>query len=231
MRQRAAGRVWLMPLDVADALPTADTHGWLSDDEAGRLQAMTSPVRRRSFLAGHWRARELAGEWLQVDARRIALQRHADGRPQVVVDGTPSAMSLSISHSGDWLAIALATMPVGIDVELPRRQRDLDALARFTFSPEEVERLRALPEPERAQAFHVTWTLKEARGKRLGEGLLPGRSRLVTASPGDADDADAMSWRLLDGALAIAIEPGSELVLQGMESLGNPTHWRYRVAR
>ena len=230
MGQQPAGRVWLLPLDVADALPDGDHHAWLSDDEANRLQAMTSPVRRRSFLAGHWQARELAADWLQVEARRIALHRHDDGRPRLVVDGAPSPLSLSLSHSGDWLAIALATVPVGIDVELPRRPRDLDALARFTFSPEEVERLRGVPDAERAQAFHVAWTLKEARGKRIGEGLLPGRSRRVTALPSDANEADAMSWTLADGALAIAIDPGSELVLQGMGALGHPAYWRYHAA-
>jgi len=219
-----------MVLARLDNIANEDGSGWLTEREAERLATMTAPARRRSFLAGHWQARVVAADWLQVDMRRIALHRHEDGRPQLLVDGVPSALSLSLSHSGDWLAIALATVPVGIDVELPRRARDLDALARFTFSPEEVERLRGVPDAERMQAFHVVWTLKEARGKRHGEGMVPGRARLVTASPSDANDADAMSWPLADGALAIAIDPGSELVLQGMESLGNPAHWRYHAA-
>ena len=230
MSARSAARILLATLD--DSVFDVDASGteWLTDDEAARLQAMTSTTRRRSFLAGHWRARELSADWLQVDPRRIALHRHDDGRPRMIVDGAPSALSLSLSHSGDWLAIALATVPVGIDVELPRRQRDLDALARFTFSRDEVERLSDVPESERAQAFHVLWTLKEARGKRLGEGLLPGRARLVTASPSGAHEADAMSWPLADGALALAIDPGSDLVLQGMDALGGPSHWRYHAA-
>lgn len=231
MGERPAGRVWLLPMGTVDTATDSNDHDWLSDDEVSRLRAMTSPVRRRSFLAGHLRARELAADWLQVATQRIALHRHDDGRPRMLIDGAPSRLSLSLSHSGDWLAIALATVPVGIDVELPRRQRDLDALARFAFSPEEVERLRGVPDTERAQAFHVTWTLKEARGKRLGEGLLPGRSRLVTTSPSDANDAEAMSWPLGDGALSIAIDPGADLVLQGMEALGRPAHWRYQPAR
>ena len=123
MDAQPATRIWLASLD--DAADTAIDAGvdWLSDDEATRLQAMTSDVRRRSFLAGHWQARVLAAGWLQVHARRIALHRHDDGRPCLSVDGDPSALSLSLSHSGDWLAIALATVPVGIDVELPRRPR------------------------------------------------------------------------------------------------------------
>ena len=226
----SAPSVARMLLARLDNIADEDGNAWLSDDEAGRLQAMTSPVRRRSFLAGHWQARELAADWLQLDPRRIALHRHEDGRPRLLVDGAPSPLSLSLSHSGDWLAIALATVPVGIDVELPRRQRDLHALARFTFSPEEVARLDGLEDAAYSGAFHRLWTLKEARGKRLGEGLLPGRARLVTASPSDAHEADAMSWPLADGALALAIDPGSDLVLQGMDALGGPSHWRYHAA-
>src|SRR5690606_21211945 len=114
-------------------------------------------------------------------------------------------------HSGDWLAIALATVPVGIDVEFPRRARDLPALARFTFSPEEIASLDGLDEAAYGGAFHRLWTLKEARGKRLGEGLLPGRSRRVTALPSDPERADATSWELDAGALSLAIEPGARV--------------------
>ena len=228
MGDRPAGRVWLAPLHAVDDASGGGDPDWLSDDEASRLQAMTSQTRRRSFLAGHWRARELAGDWLQVDPRRIALHRHGDGRPRMDVDGAPLPLSLSLSHSGDWLAIALATVPVGIDVELPRRQRNLDALARFTFSPEEAERLLAVPEEARSQAFHVMWTLKEARGKRLGEGLLPGRARRVTASPSDKENADASSWEIDTGALALAIQPGARVEVIGGEVLNAPAWWRYR---
>lgn len=201
---------------------------WLTEDEAARLQAMASPGRRRSFLAGHWLARELAAGWLQVGATRIGLGRHADGRPLLQVDGAPSALSLSLSHSGDWLAVALADAPVGVDIELPRRTRDYPALARFAFSPEEAARLDALDDAGRRGAFHVLWTLKEARGKRSGEGLLPGRSRRVTALPSDAGAAEAVSWGLDDGALALAIAPGTTIDIASGADLHAPAWWRYR---
>ena len=179
---------------------------WLTEDEAARLQAMASPGRRRSFLAGHWLARELAAEWLQVGAARIGLGRHADGRPLLQVDGAPS----------------------GVDIELPRRARDYPAMARFAFSPEEAARLDALDDAGRRGAFHVLWTLKEARGKRSGEGLLPGRARRVTSLPSDADAAEAASWGLEEGALALAIDPGATIDIIGGETLHTPAWWRYR---
>ena len=200
---------------------------WLSADETHRLQAMTAPARRRSFLAGHWLARRVAADWLQLDAARIALDRHPDGRPLLLVDDAPASLSISLSHSGDWLAIALATVPVGIDIELPRRLRDLEALARFAFAPDEVERLQRAPQAQRSAIFHTLWTLKEARGKRSGEGLLPEQSRRITTMPGDIDVADASSWGFHDGALALAVEAGTRIEIEGGDALGTPRYWRY----
>ncbi len=227
MIARPAGRIWLAPLDAVAS--EAERHGldWLSDDESSRLQAMTAPLRRSSFLAGHWHARELASAWLRIERRRIALHRHGDGRPLLLVDGAASPLSLSLSHSGDWLASAIADVPIGIDVELPRRARDLQALARFAFAPEEAQRLSQLAEQERIAAFHELWTLKEARGKRSGEGLLPAQSRRIATLPSDAGSAEATSWAFRDGALALAVDAGTTFSIEGGESLGDPRHWRY----
>ena len=76
MAKRPAARLRLARLDAFDADGGSD---WLGEGERGRLQAMASPERRRSFLAGHWLARELAAEWLQVGIERIDLRRFDDG--------------------------------------------------------------------------------------------------------------------------------------------------------
>ena len=222
-----SGRIRLAHLDAVADEAAAGADRWLTADEAMRLRAMSAPARRRGFLAGHWLARKLAADWLQADIARVALHRHPDGRPRLLVDDAPSQLSLSLSHSGDWLACAIASVPVGIDVELPRRRRDLHALARFAFAPEEADRLSELPEEDRAAAFHELWTLKEARGKRTGEGLLPAQSRRVSTLPSDAGAAEATSWAFHDGALALAIDAGAAIDVEGGESLGNPRYWRY----
>ena len=226
-----AARVRLAPLDAVADEAAADAGNWLTTDEASRLQAMSAPARRRSFLAGHWFARRLAADWLQADVARIALDRHDDGRPRLLVDGAPSPLSLSLSHSGDWLACVIANVPVGIDVELPRRLRNLQALARFTFAPEEVERLLLLPDEQRRPTFHLLWTLKEARGKRSGEGLLPEQSRRINTLQSEAAEADAISWPFHDGALALAVDAGTEIGVEGGGVLGSPAFWRYVESR
>lgn len=221
-----AARLHLLPLALAAAAAEVRGFDWLTEAERQRLHAISAPARRASFLAGHWQARFLAAQWLGLDVRRIALDAQADGRPLLRVDGDAAPLHVSLSHSGDWLALALADAPVGVDVEVPQRERDWQALARFVFSPEERQRVRDADDATRAEVFHALWTLKEAHGKRSGEGLQPRTARAVTAQPADAADAEALGWAFGSGALALALTPGARLE-SAEDTLGTPTHWRY----
>lgn len=223
---RPSARLHLLPVVVAAAEAVAQRRDWLTDAERQRLQAITSPSRRDTFLAGHWQARALAAQWLQLDVGRIALDAYPDGRPRLRLDGDAAPLQVSLSHSGDWLALALADAPVGVDVELPQRARDWNALARFVFSPEERQRVRDADDATRAEVFHALWTLKEARGKRSGEGLQPRAARMFTAQPADAAGAEALGWAFGGGALALALTPGTRLE-HAEGALGVPSHWRY----
>lgn len=225
----AAAHLHVLPVAPSAAEAEAQGLGWLTDGERQRLQTITAAARRCSFLAGHWQARRLAAQWLQVDVRRIALQAHADGRPLLRVDGDAAPLHVSMSHSSGWLAVAVADAPVGVDIELPRRDRDWEALARFVFSPAELHCLRDGDAAARIRLFHAFWALKEARGKRSGEGLRPKAARTVTATACVPGRAEAMSWVFGDGALALALAPGMAVSLDG-PALGEPAHWRYAEA-
>jgi len=222
----AVARLQVLPVAAVAAEAVAQGTDWLTAAEQRRLRAITLEARREAFLAGHWQARHAAGAWLRLDAGRIALERHPDGRPRLCVDGVDIALQVSLSHSGGWLAVALADAPVGVDIELPRRDRDWEALARFVFSPEELRSLRDGDAAARARLFHAFWTLKEARGKRTGEGLRPKAARTVTATACAPGRAEAVSWAFGDGALAVALAPGVAPAVDGA-ALGEPTHWRF----
>lgn len=197
------------------AAAMAEGLGWLTEVEAVRLQAMRAQVRRDSFLAGHWQARKLVAHWLGVRASRISLASFADGRPSVCLDDAPVPLSLSLSHSDDWLAVALGEVAVGVDVELPRRLRDIDALADFMFSPSDQQRLQAADTGERERVFFELWAMKEARVKRSGEGLHPRTSRKLGVRPCDTSEAQVLTWRFRNGALALALTPGAQLECSG----------------
>lgn len=207
------------------------TLDWLTAEERQRFEGMASQERRSSFLAGHYLARQMAAAWQDVDFGRLSVHRLADGRPCLHLDHAPSPLSLSLSHSGGWILAGVASAPLGVDVEVPRRARDLDAVARHVFAREEVARLAAIAEGERPAAFHEIWALKEARGKRSGEGLLPGQSRRVLTIPAAQAPADAVSWRLRSGgAVALALDGVGGLQLEDDGLLERPRQWRFEAA-
>ncbi len=188
-------------------IAAVDADGWLTAGDRLRFSAITSVQRRQQFLAGRWLVRELAAEYRE-----------------------DSPAHFSISHSGDRVVAAIATFPVGIDLEQPSRPRDFLALAELAFSPAECAELRTLPESERSAAFYRFWTLKEATGKREGHGLqleLARRQRPVNCA---ADEADLVSWQFADCSLALAGKIGMSVRAAGLPAGARPVYWRIEPA-
>lgn len=113
------------------------------------------------------------------------------GKP--VPTGAAQGWEISVSHSGEWVTLALARgVPVGVDVERLSDSRDLAGLAGYTLADAEHEVWRALPEEGRVGAFFGYWARKEALLKATGLGLSGGLRR-VTVSPPHAQ-ARLLSW-------------------------------------
>lgn len=222
-------RLWLGTLDDA-RVADGEGHDWLTPAEQSRLAGLSAPLRRRQFLAGHWRLRALAAEFAGGQAGDWRLAAAPGGQPWLEGPGG-ARLCASISHSGEWLAVAVADRAIGVDVEVPRRERDYDALARHVFAPAEVARHEALAGAERLAAFNTTWALKEAFGKRAGQGLQPHAARGTSSEPAPAAEAEAFTWPLPgDGALAVAAWPGMVPGLHAAATVGAARGWRYRPA-
>lgn len=222
-------RLVLAPLDEVEARLPGPGTAWLTAGEDRRLQATTATLRRRQYLAGHWLLRELASETLGGEPTDWHFETDADPRPRLRhADGRPCWASLS--HSGTQLAAVLAPTPVGLDLEFPRKPRDYVAIARFLFSPEEADAIAAAEQgAARESAFHLCWALKEARGKRGGEGLQPAQARRVTARPASPAEAEAWHWHLPGGGcVALAAWPGA--TIHAMHGAIPDGAWRFTGA-
>lgn len=216
----------LLDVSTLDALPPVRVDApWLTLAEQARLQGIQAPLRQRQYLAGHWRVRELAARAFGGEPEQWQWDDQGGPRPQLLRDGRRAWATLS--HCGEHLAAAVAAQPIGLDLELPRRPRDVMALARHMFSTDEVARLAAIDDDaERNRFFYVLWALKEARGKRGGEGLQATQARRVSARPSLQEDAEARVWRI-EGGGAVALAGWSGLRVQSAGVQGAPTPWHY----
>ncbi len=75
----------------------------------------------------------------------------------------------NISHSGDYLILAVSDKPVGVDIE-KRKNFNFRIAERF-FSASEYQWLNAQPKVEFESNFLKIWTAKEAYVKATGRGI------------------------------------------------------------
>ena len=202
---------------AADGLPAAV---W-SPAEQARLDRITSAKRRAEFLAGRWLMRRLLAATHGGEPARWMLSAPEDGPPSC---SELPGLHLGLSHSGDWVAAAVSTAPVGIDLETPGRPRDVLALADAVCGDAERERLRALDGVARDEAFRVLWTLKEAWLKRRTEGVAPDRLAALATRP---EGRDGWVWACSDVVLAWVHAHGVPQRRLGADPFGgaSPVPW------
>ena len=151
----------------------------LDEVERERWAAYRRDADRERFLVGCALAKTVVAAGTGQRPAQVSFDRACRqcGKPHgkpAVRGGGPE---LSVSHSGDLVAVAVATMPVGVDVEqLDGRARELGGddpatLARMVLAEEERAVLAAVDPEGRARAFLVAWTRKEAVTKARGDGL------------------------------------------------------------
>lgn len=227
MPHESSIRVAIASVEPVAGLALSRGEHWLTGAERARLAAISRAERRAQFLAGHWLARELAASVLDRAPDRLEFVTDDAGRPRIAADGEPVGF-VSLSHSGGRLACAWSWQPIGIDLEFPQPRRDLDAVSRYTFSDAELAWLAGQGADRREAAFYRLWTLKEARGKHSGEGLLPGRARGWTAVAAEPARADAATWAVGNGVLAVATGGVAALAPEGLDAAAAPEFWAFR---
>jgi len=119
-----------------------------------------------------------------------AIQKDPGGKPRL------EGAHFNLSHSGQWVALAVGDSPVGVDVECLREGRPIERLARRYFTEEECRRAG-----DSQEGFLRIWTAKESRLKYLGVGL---REALDSFSVLEAEDI--RTWRIPGAVLSLCAQ-------------------------
>ncbi|MFF3620356.1 4'-phosphopantetheinyl transferase family protein [Streptomyces sp. NPDC002467] len=171
----AAVAVWSLDtrLDVVGGLPVAEAARVLDAAELEQAGRRLRPADRHRYVASHIGLRLLLGDRLGLAPAEVVLVREdcpgcggPHGRPAVAGGG----VHFSLSHSGDVAYVALAPVPVGVDIEeVPGAQAVTDVLG--ALHPTETAELTALSEADRRVALARVWARKEACLKGIGTGI------------------------------------------------------------
>lgn len=219
-----AVHVWEADLDHPP-LPPADLLAVLTPAEYDRHARTRQPHIAARFAHARGLLRHLLAGYLDVSPERVPLVVTADGKPEV-----PGGPFFNLSHSAGRLLVAVAAVPIGVDVERVRVVSAADDLVRRWFHPAEREQYERLPAELRPAAFLRGWTCKEALLKGIGCGsrelagcvveLDPQRRPAVRLSP------DRGAWQLAcwqttnDFAAAVAVQSSRSLKVIGVGAPG-----------
>lgn len=127
---------------------------------------------RRATVLGEWMIKTALAAQSGLPEEQIVLHRTEAGKPYA----QDLAIFFNLSHSGEWVALALDDRPIGIDIEILRpldlkiakrvcTASDLDFLFRGAPIFEKTE------DPTLLDRFFRIWTAKEAYFKQIGTGI------------------------------------------------------------
>ena len=182
----ASLRVWLLRTERWQShWPALQQH--VDVAQRRRFAAMRDPLRRQERLLAHALHRVVLADALSLPPGELPLYRTPAGQPRLAL----ADLCTSLSHADGIVAIALASGPVGVDVEL-RATRSLRPIADLVCTPAELCGTGRAPIDE--AGLLELWVRKEAALKAAGLGL----SRPMASF--EAPDGARLSLRDAQGA-------------------------------
>ncbi|WP_298859932.1 4'-phosphopantetheinyl transferase superfamily protein [uncultured Gimesia sp.] len=151
---------------------------WISLSEQEQLDRLRHQDRRREWLAGRWLCKHMIQEELSLTCQHtmplsvIEIESLYGGRrtsrPRVIIDGQMQSMEISITHSNDWIGVALATKSgcsIGIDLvsQTLTNKHSLDVWLTENEKQGVAENSDELP---------IIWSIKESVYKASNRGEL-----------------------------------------------------------
>jgi phosphopantetheinyl transferase len=131
-------------------------------------ECKSESVKREKYLV--WKLlRRAVEEYFKLDFANLTFTKTANGK-WICPD-----FYFSLSHTDGAVCVALAKIPVGVDIEKIRHVGE--KLPERFLSCDELEYMNTLQKEEREAFFLEAWVKKESIFKRLGEELLMPRQR------------------------------------------------------
>ena len=142
---------------------------FLSETEAKRLVLYRSRAAAERFVVTRALVRTVLGAHTHVEPRELRVRLTATGKPEA------EGVHFNVTHSGEVVLLALSDRrPVGVDVERRRTVQRVNALIDRWLTGDERRELDVLRQRglDDSDAFLRVWSLKEARLKALGVGIV-----------------------------------------------------------
>jgi 4'-phosphopantetheinyl transferase len=138
----------------------------LLPDEVKRAERYYQEKDRQRFIISRAALRIILGRYLGQQPEDFRFEIGPNKKPFVKTTG--AAVNYNVSHSDEWVTIAVSKTKVGIDTEKIDRSFAYKEILADNFSEEEI---RFINQGESEEKFILLWTRKEAITKLTSQGL------------------------------------------------------------
>lgn len=158
--------VWRIQISKQIVL-TSRLSALLDDVEKLRGNKYLHDRDRNRFVVSRAAQRIILGWYLGIDPGKLKFKTGDNKKPFIAANNDHS-IQFNISHSGDWIVLAVSKEVVGSDIEYIDPNFDFDDILPEHFSTAESRYVNA---QDKLQRFYELWTRKEALLKATGQGL------------------------------------------------------------
>lgn len=165
-----------------------------------RMPTTTDATRQAQWLAGRVLLHRLLTHFQSESSTPVMVRNDATGRPWV--EGDTRGLSISLSHSGAWVAAVLARGGrVGIDVEIIRDKAQRLATKFLNPTERALAHSATLAAPEAGQAHYtLLWSAKETLYKLAARRGVLFQEHLLLGSFAPREAGEIPAALVLDGA-------------------------------
>jgi 4'-phosphopantetheinyl transferase len=139
----------------------------LTKDERNRFFRFKKKKDSLLYLTGRYYIKKIISEKTKIPIEKIIIKTTKFGRPALHKPKIKN-FDFNISHSGDYVAIAISNKKIGVDIE-KIKPLDLE-IAESYFTPKELSYIKGNTK-DKLTSFYKIWTLKESYIKAIGKGL------------------------------------------------------------
>jgi 4'-phosphopantetheinyl transferase len=157
--------VWRVRIS-SNLLRLDDFFKLINPDEADRANRYFRAKDRNRFIISRGALRIILGKYLEQHPSVIEFEKNANKKPYI--KNNNKGLFYNLSHSGDWIILAVSNLEIGVDTEFVDPAFDYKEILTDNFSADEISFIN---QDASARNFYTLWTRKEALSKATAKGL------------------------------------------------------------
>jgi 4'-phosphopantetheinyl transferase len=141
----------------------------LNKEETEKTSRYRNEEDKLRYIFGRGALRFLLGKYLNKLPNAIQFTIGADKKP-MLNNNSADDLHFNISHSGEFVLIAISNSEVGVDIEKISTAFSYKEILISNFSKEEINFIKNSVKP--IESFYLLWTRKESLVKAISKGLV-----------------------------------------------------------